>query len=294
MGLQSYPFNTVLWHYIGETKVSLPGFFNFFKVLTANKGTIMKKLITFLLISISIINAKSINADACKNLKGKHIFSGGECIEYAVFEGEESDKLVVLIHGAWKEGADTLAVYKPYAEAINLESDITTVAVALPGYSGSSTNTLTALTHEKGGALKLATSKKYLDFLSSLLSDLKNKFKAKELIVSAHSASAAASAALLGYKPNLINKAQLAGGFYKLKYKDSITANKVINQISKDTKINIIYGTKDSISKAINSKEFYKLAKSKGLKVKLIELNQNHTNLDRSEKAQKELIELAK
>ncbi len=253
----------------------------------------LKTLLTISLLSTTIY-AKEINKEQCQKLGNSYIFSGGECINYAKFDGEKSDKLIVLIHGAWKEGANTLAVYKPYAENINMESDITTIAIALPGYSGSSTNHLTALTHKKGEALKLATSKKYLEFLSSLLNDLKSKFKAKELIVSAHSAGAAATASLLGYKPNLINKAQLAGGFYKLKYKDSITANKVINQIPKSTQINIVYGSKDGISKAINSKEFYKLAKNKGLKVKLIKIEENHTNLDRSDTATEELLKLAK
>ena len=252
----------------------------------------LKTLLTISLLATTIY-AKEINKERCQKLGKNYIFTGGECINYAKFDGEKSDKLIVLIHGAWKEGANTLAVYKPYAENINMESDITTIAIALPGYSGSSTNHLTALTHKKGEALKLATSKKYLEFLSSLLNDLKSKFKAKELIVSAHSAGAAATASLLGYKPNLINKAQLAGGFYKLKYKDSITASKVINQIPKSTQINIVYGSKDGISKAINSKEFYKLAKNKGLKVKLIKIEENHTNLDRSDTATDKLLKLA-
>ena len=251
---------------------------------------------TILAISLlaTTIYAKEINKEQCQKLGESYIFSGGECINYAKFDGEKSDKLIVLIHGAWKEGANTLAVYKPYAENINMESDITTIAIALPGYSGSSTNHLTALTHKKGEALKLATSKQYLNFLSSLLKDLKTKYRAKELIVSAHSAGATASASLLGYKPNIINKAQLAGGFYKLKYKDSITASKVLEQIPKSTQINIVYGTKDTISKAVNSKDFYKLAKSKGLKVKLIKIEENHTILDRSDIATEELLKLAK
>ena len=77
----------------------------------------IKTLLTISLLSTTIY-AKNINQQECKNLGKNFIFSSKECIQYATYEGEEKDKLIVVIHGAWKEGANTLAVYKPYAENI--------------------------------------------------------------------------------------------------------------------------------------------------------------------------------
>ena len=190
-----------------------------------------------------------------------------------------------------------MAIYTPLAENINMDTDITTVAIALPGYSKSTSNTIKALKNSNMRAVEYASTKKYIEFLASLLTKLKEKYKAKELIVLAHSAGAMATATILGYKPNLINKAVLAGGFYNIhklsKRKDLISAVDFIDKIPKSTKIVLIYGTKDTISKAIYSKEFYKLAKAKVLKVKLVKIkNASHIKLDMQEKSLEELKNL--
>jgi len=249
----------------------------------------MQKILLSLLSLSILVFSKPITEQKCNNKKGEYIFSGGECIEYASFEGESKDKLIVIIHGAWKEGTNTLARYKPFAENINLDTDITTVAISLPGYSGSSTNHIQALAHNKN-ALKMASSKKFIKFFSTLLQDLKTKYKAKELIVIAHSAGAIATATTLGYKPNLIEKAALAGGRYDIhkikKDKNLISAIDYIDKISKTIKILLICGTKDIISKPKVTKEFYKKAKVKGLNVQLLEIkNAKHLDLDMQEKS---------
>lgn len=258
----------------------------------------MKKLILISIVALfSVLGAKTISKAECNALKGEYIFSGGECIEYAAFEGEKKGKLIVAIHGAWKEGSNTLARYKPFAENINLETDITTVAIALPGYSYSSTNRLYALTHTKNATLHTAATKKYIEFLSHLLQDLKTKFHAKSLTVVAHSAGAMMTATVLGFKPGLIQNAALAGGRYDIHKitkgkKGLISAVDYIDNIPKDTKIAIIYGTKDTISKPKVSKEFYKLAKSKGLNVQLVKVNSPHLNLDMQDKSMETIIKL--
>ena len=170
-----------------------------------------------------------------------------------------------------------------------METDLTTVAVALPGYSGSSTNKIQALTHNKN-AIHMASTKEYIEFLATLLKDLKEKFKVKELTVVAHSAGALATATLLGYRPNLIQNALLAGGRYDIhkvdKDKNLISAVDVVNKIPKETKIVLVTGTKDSISKPEVTKEFYNIAKSKGLNVSLIEIKgATHLDLDMQEQS---------
>ena len=249
----------------------------------------LKKYFLVSILAILSLNAKNITKNECLKLSGNYIFSAKECIQYAYFEGEKKDKLIVIIHGAWKEGTDTLAHYKPFAENLNMDTDITTIAIALPGYSNSSTNNLQALTHNKN-ALKMASSKEYINFLATLLKDLKIKYKAKELTVISHSAGAMATATLLGYRPNLIQNVALAGGRYNIhkisKEKELISAIDYINNIPKDTKILLIYGGKDTISTPSITKDFYKLAKEKKLNVNLIEVKDaTHLDLDMQEES---------
>ena len=234
-------------------------------------------------ILVASLFSKTITEKECSQLKGKYIFAGGECIEYAEYKGEKKDKLIVIIHGAWKEGTNTLERYKPFAETLNMDTDITTVAVALPGYSNSSTNNLTALTN-KNAPKYMSVTKKYIDFLVDLLQKLKEKYKAKELTVVSHSAGAMATATILGYKPNLIKNALLAGGRYNESSKNLMWAVKYVDKIPKNSQIILVYGTKDSISKPKISQEFYKILKSKGLNVKLVEVKgHKHVDLDMSD-----------
>ncbi len=249
----------------------------------------MKYLLILSILFNALAFGKPINKKECINLKGSFIYSAGECIEYALFKGEVKNKLIVLIHGAWREGANTLSRYKPFAENINLDTDITTIAIALPGYSGSSTNHIQALTHNKN-AIHMAATKEYINFLSTLLSDIKKRFNAKELTVIAHSAGAMASATILGYRPNLIQNALLAGGRYNIhtldKEKSLISAVDYMDRILKNTKIVLVYGTKDTISKPRVTKEFFNLVKKRGLNVHLIEIKgAPHINLDMQEKS---------
>ncbi len=250
----------------------------------------MKQLLFIaMILSTSLLYSKTITKNTCQNLKGNYIWSSGECIQYAFYPGEKKDILLVTIHGAWKEGADTLSRYKLFAENLNMETDVSTVAIALPGYSGSSANHIQALTHNKN-ALHMAATKKYIDFLATLLKDLKKKFHAKYLIVVAHSAGALTTATILGYKPHLIQNALLAGGRYDIHKIDNdkalISATDLIDKIPKETKIVLVYGTKDTISKPQVTKEFYKLAKSKDLNVTLIKIKDApHLDLDMQDKS---------
>lgn len=236
---------------------------------------------------LNFVYSKTITQKECQQLKGNFIFAGGECLEYAAFKGDKKDKLIVIIHGAWKEGTNTLARYKPFAESLNLDTDITTVAVALPGYSKSSTNHLTALTN-KNAPKYMSVTKKYIDFLSEVLKKFKEKYKAKELSVIAHSAGAMATATILGYKPHLIKNALLAGGRYvsNSNNKNLLFASTFLDKIPKDTNIILVYGTKDNISKPEETIKFYKMAKSKGLNVLLVEVKgHKHVDLDMSQEA---------
>jgi predicted esterase len=245
----------------------------------------MKTILFFslLLCFSSLSYAKKISAEACAIEKGTFIFAGGECIEYVEIEGERKEMITIIVHGTWKEHTDTLARYAPFAETINMATDITTIAIALPGYSHSSTNHLQALSHK--GSKNLAETKAYLLFLGELITALKKKYQAKTVNYIGHSAGAMMGAALTGMKPSLINRIALAGGKYTTdhtsKTEELFSINTYIARVDKKTKYLLIYGTEDKISKPQATKDFYTLAKKQGLDVTLVEVKgAAHLDLD--------------
>src|SRR6056300_1050752 len=133
-----------------------------------------KKFLSILGLSTAIsLSAANISSEQCSTKGDEFIFAGGECIEFRAFEGD-SEAINVIVHGTWPDGANTLGRYGPFAETINFNTDITTIAVALPGYSGSSTNNFTALAHE--GVKNLAAKKEYVLFLGELIQAFKDKY----------------------------------------------------------------------------------------------------------------------
>ena len=234
------------------------------------------------LVSLSLFGAK-ISQEQCQAKQSKgFLFAGGECIKYVKFDGEKKGYLNIIVHGTWKEGTNILARYKTFAQTININTDITTVAIALPGYSGSSTNRFPALSHK--GIKNLSSNREYIEFLAKVIEKLKNKYKAKIVTYIGHSAAAAMGATLSGLQPSLVNNFALAGGRYKRSKKGTIHIMDFIDKLSKSTKYILIYGTKDTISKPKYTKDFYKIAKNHGLNVKLVKVkNAPHLDLDMSD-----------
>jgi len=243
----------------------------------------------FMTIAITNANASKISKVQCTQ-KGKNfIFAGGECLQYHTAKTDNTDSLNIIIHGTWRARTDTLGRYAPFAEDLALQTGITTVAVALPGYSGSSTNHFKALSYLSKTKPQAAT-KKYLLFLANVIETFKKKYQAKKINYIGHSAGAMMGATLAGLKPNLISNLFCAGGIYdihkKIKAKGLVSAIDYINDIPKTTNIVLIYGTKDRVSRPKLSKDFYKLAKSKGLHVSIVKVKGNgHLGLDMSDKS---------
>ena len=241
------------------------------------------------------LNAQKVTLQECVELGEKHIFAGGECIEFAVSNGDREGYLNIIVHGTWPDGTNTLGRYAPFAETLTMSTDITTVAVALPGYSSSSTNNFTALAHE--GTKNLAAKEEYVRFLASLVKALKDKFEAETVTYIGHSAGAMMGATLTGFEPDLINNIVLAGGRYDIhkEVKDGglVSVVDVLDKVSKDTKFVLIYGTADKISEPKVTKDFYELALKNGFDVKLVEVpNAPHLDLDMNDKSVEAIIEL--
>lgn len=244
----------------------------------------------------SSLYAGKISKEECNAKTGNFVFAGNECIEYKKFKGEEENKLIIVVHGSWKEGTNILARYAPFAENLSMQTDITTIAVALPGYSGSSTNNFPALLNEQG-VKNLSAKKEYIDFLASLVESLKEKNEASEITYVGHSAGCAMGATLLGVKPNLVSNLLCAGGSYdvhkKTDEKGLISAVDVLDKISKDVKIALVYGTEDDVSTPQVTIDFYNLAKEKGFNVELVEAKgAPHIDLDMTNASVDALIKL--
>src|SRR5574344_2862140 len=225
----------------------------------------------------------------CLNKGEDFVFAKGECINFKAFEGEK-DGLTIIIHGTWDEGIDVIARYSPFAEDVSMSSEITTLAVALPGYSKSSSNKLKYIGSKT--EKNLAAKKEYVYFFVELVEALKEKYDSKKTTIIAHSAGCMLSATAIGIKPDLVDNLVCAGGVYdihkKSPQKGLISAVDVIDKISKDTKIVLIYGSDDKVSTPKMSKDFYNLAKKKGLNVELVEVkNATHMDLE----MQKESLE---
>jgi predicted esterase len=248
----------------------------------------MKKSLVIGLVFCINLFGTNISQEQCKSKGESFIFAGGECIEYVEFEGEIEDSLNIIVHGTWKAGTNTLARYAPFAESINMNTDITTVAVALPGYSNSSTNNFKALAHN--GTKNLAAKKGYVQFVGDLVQKLKDRYEATTITYIGHSAGAMIGATLTGLKPSLINNIALAGGRYdiheKTDAKGLVSIIDYMKTIDKSTKYLLIYGTEDKISKPKVTKDFYQIAKKQGLDVKLIEVEGAvHLDLDMTDES---------
>ena len=188
-----------------------------------------------------------------------------------------------------------MARYATFADDLTMLTDITTVAVALPGYSGSSTNNFQALSHDKDK--NLAATKEYVTFLGKLISALKKRYNATTVNYIGHSAGAMMGMTLMGTRPGLVQNIALAGGRYDIhevtKEKNLISAVDVMDKIDKKANILLIYGTRDEISKPQVTKDFYTLAKKQGLHVRLVEVKDApHLDLDRTESSMEAIGEM--
>ncbi|WP_228286330.1 alpha/beta hydrolase family protein [Arcobacter vandammei] len=248
----------------------------------------MKKilLLTGFLFASSLF--ANVSKSDCENRGEDFVFAKGECINFKTFEGENSG-LTIIVHGTWDEGTDIIARYSPFAEDIAMSSDVTTLAIALPGYSKSSSNHLKAIGSKE--VKNLAAKKEYAEFFVELVEALKEKFDSPKTTVISHSAGCMLSATAIGLKPNLVDNLVCAGGNYDIHKKvpddkSLISAVDVVDNISKDTKIAIVYGTQDDISTPQMNKDFYELAKKKGLNVELIEVKDApHMELEMTKEA---------
>ena len=248
----------------------------------------LRKVLFLLLVGfVSFSFAKQVKKSECEAKGEGYIYAGNECINYAMFEGDDNDKLIIIVHGTWDEGSNVLGRYAPFAENVNMSTDISTIAIALPGYSNSSLNNLKSIASKELN--HQAATKEYVKFLQELVISLKQKYESKEITIIGHSAGAMMSASLAGLNPDLLQNIVLVAGRYErptLSDERHILAIDVLSKMNKKSKFLMIYGSKDEISKPLVTKDFFNKMKAQGLNVQLVEVNDaGHIDLDMTDRS---------
>ena len=255
----------------------------------------MKKVVSLFLICFTLnLFGSTISKEACDAKEGEFIYAGGECINYAIYEGDDNEKLIIIVHGTWDEGANVLGRYAPFAETLNLNTDVTTIAVALPGYSKSSLNTMLSIGNKKHN--HQPSTKAYVEFIGKLVTALKEKYKSQSITYVGHSAGAMMGASLAGMKSELLDNIVLAGGRYDIKDRDkskTVVAVDVLSNYSKKAKFILVYGTADKISKPKTTTSFYDKLTKAGLNAKLVKVQDAaHIDLDMTDPSVEAITEL--
>lgn len=256
----------------------------------------MKKIVlvfAFLSLGFTTLFA-NVSEKQCMQQGDDFIYAGGECIQFYEAEGDVEGSLNIIVHGTWPAGTNTLARYGTFADNLVMNTDITTVAVALPGYSKSSTNNFEALAHK--GVKNLSSHKNYIVFLEKLVIALKEKYDAQKVNYIGHSAGGRIGATLAGYSPDLLTTVTVAGGSFTLdadEQGDKFVALSTYIDKVKDTKFLLVYGSVDKISKPEVTKEFYKLAQAKGFDVSIVEAKgAPHLDLDMTDASVEAITEM--
>lgn len=258
------------------------------------------KLSTYILLSIvfttNVVASNKVNEKQCNSKGEEYIFAGGECIQYYISEGEVEEEINIVVHGTWDAGTNTLGRYAPFADNLSMATDITTIAVALPGYSDSSTNNFQALSHN--GTKNLAAQKEYIKFLSDLVTKLKVNYEAEKVNYIGHSAGAFMGSTLTGFTPGLISTMTSAGAGYDIHSKVQKSTNLIslidyMDQVDKKTEFLLIYGTKDKISQPQVTKNYYNALQKKGYIATLIEVvNAPHIDLDMTDTSVEAIVNM--
>lgn len=232
-----------------------------------------KRVLLSLGLAAILANANVTQSD-CEAKGEEFLYAGGECLNFKAYEGDGNEDVIILIHGSWKPGTNILGRYAPFAETLNMNTDKTVIAVALPSYSKSSTNKMPPLEHD--AKVSPSATKEYVSFLGEVIKGFKDKFEATNITYVGHSAGARMGATLTAMEPGLIKNAVLVGGRYENSSDDklagAISFMDVMDKADKEnTKYVLVYGGADKISPPEVTTNAYKTMKKAGFDVALVE-----------------------
>ncbi|PWR18033.1 alpha/beta hydrolase family protein [Zavarzinia compransoris] len=132
---------------------------------------------------------------------------GGNCLGIETFGADNlgpRPQLVVLLHGDSSQGGPVDYFY-PIAREISEETDVVTVALLRPGYADGHGKVSDG---RNWGRVDGYTAEN-VDLVAAALKQLRQRYKARRLIVLGHSGGAATTAILIGKHPGLVDVALL-------------------------------------------------------------------------------------
>lgn len=219
----------------------------------------------------------------CNKLQqtGNFVFGRGECLNYYVVNGTKKDEINILIHGSWERGSDPLEdKYNYLADEFATKTSITSIALAMPGYSESTNNRYQDMSWRENKTV-IPAEEEFIKIVSQAIQNLKNKYNAKKVNIYGHSSGAMIGGILSGYTPGLIDKYILLGGAYDIyhtyrfnnwgtKNSGLISSVDFVSEVDKNAKYLVIAGENDKKADPSFAENYVKLLKEEGIKAKVL------------------------
>jgi predicted esterase len=221
------------------------------------------------------------------------VFAEGECLNYSISKGMNNDKINILIHGSWPKGMDPLSIlFDEIAENLTKNTEITSIAIATPGYSESTSNRYSELSW--GNNRIIPAEEEFIKIIAKAIEELKIKYKAKEVNLYGKSSGAMIGGIISGYKPGLIDRYILIGGsydpYYTYKYNGwgtlgygHLTSVQYIPNVDKNAKFLLIAGEKDDKAPPIFAKQYKEQLNKAGINAEVVIIKDaKHSQLERN------------
>jgi pimeloyl-ACP methyl ester carboxylesterase len=201
------------------------------------------------------------------------IDAGGTCLAISVAGGPtagSSPTLVVLIHGDVADGGPADYLY-PFAPAL-ARPGVLVVAVLRPGYSNANGRTSEGSNDNRRDNYTVQT----VDILGKAIAALKERYKARRVLMMGHSGGAAITGVLIGRLPGLVDAAVLVSCPCDVPrwraerngrpWSNSLSPHKFAAAVPQSTVVVTITGTKDDNTRPALADAYVRALSERGVK----------------------------
>ena len=254
-----------------------------------NKKYFTQYLLLLIISVLSSCNARTQNNNCDRKDTLNYISTQNGYLYVKTFKSDSiglNSNLLIVIHGdaPFNPPSYQYKLSKKISEQVN---NTVIVSILRPGYKDNEGN-------KSDGKRGLTTGDNYteevINSLTSVIKELKNRFKPSRTLIVGHSGGAAISANIVSLTPNLADKAILVScpcdveafrksmalkqPFYGA-WRDSvksISPINIINKICVKTDITLIHGQQDDIVPFEIAETYYKQLKSNNIKAEIIKV----------------------
>lgn len=222
-------------------------------------------------------------ANACLKADNIHrTAANGECLALQTYFSNQfptkNPILLIFIHGDGIPGGGP-SDYLKYQATKFIRPDLISTLLIRPGYYDSYDNYSTgeSFAFSNHGYPADSYRQETIATLAAAVTNLKNFYRPRCTILIGHSGGGIMSGVIIGKYQNLVNSAVLASVVGDVErwakshhwgdYSHSLSPNQFVTDISKQTSIHIVSGTKDENTFPTMTKTYYDLLKSAGKKV---------------------------